>query len=50
MCAEARLSQMFNFIDRDQVFRIKGLADSYGLPSEVPADMRFKQYVFIYTA
>jgi 3-dehydroquinate synthase len=39
MCAEARLSQMFNFIDRDQVFRIKGLVDSYGLPSEVPADI-----------
>ncbi len=39
MCAEARLSQMLNFIDRDQVLRIKDLVDSYGLPAEVPADI-----------
>ncbi|MDP2754282.1 MAG: 3-dehydroquinate synthase [Nitrospirota bacterium] len=39
MCIEARLSQMLNFIDRDQVFRIRGLIDSYGLPSQVPADL-----------
>ncbi len=39
MCIEARLSQMLNFIDRDQVFRIRGLIDFYGLPSQVPADL-----------
>ncbi|OIP59905.1 MAG: 3-dehydroquinate synthase [Nitrospirae bacterium CG_4_10_14_0_8_um_filter_41_23] len=36
---EARLSQMLNFIKRDQVFKIKNLIDSYGLPSEMPADI-----------
>ncbi len=39
MCIEASLSQMLDFIDRDQVFRIKGIIDSYGLPSEMPADI-----------
>lgn len=39
MCIEARLSQMLDFVDRDQVFRIKGIIDSYGLPSEMPADI-----------
>jgi 3-dehydroquinate synthase len=39
MYLEARLSQMLNFIKGDQVFKIKNLIDSYGLPSEMPADI-----------
>jgi 3-dehydroquinate synthase len=39
MCLEARLSQMLNHLDKDQVFRIKALTDSYGLPSEIPEDV-----------
>jgi 3-dehydroquinate synthase len=39
MCLEARLSQMLNHLDEDQVFRIKALTDSYGLPSEIPEDV-----------
>jgi 3-dehydroquinate synthase len=39
MYLEARLSQMLDLINRKQVFRIKDLIDSYGLPSEVPADL-----------
>jgi 3-dehydroquinate synthase len=39
MCLEARLSQMLNLLDKDQVFRIKALTDSYGLPSEIPEDV-----------
>jgi 3-dehydroquinate synthase len=39
MYLEARLSQMLDLIGRKQVFRIKDLIDSYGLPSEVPADL-----------
>jgi len=39
MCLEARLSQMINLIDKDQVSKIKAIVDSYGLPSEMPADI-----------
>jgi 3-dehydroquinate synthase len=39
MYLEARLSQMLDLISRKQLFRIKDLIDSYGLPSEVPADL-----------
>ena len=39
MYLEARLSQMLNLIDKDQVFRIKAIIDSYGLPSEMQADI-----------
>ncbi len=39
MCIEARLSQMLNLIDKDQVLRIKSVVDSYGLPSAMPADI-----------
>ncbi len=39
MFLEARLSQMLGLIDKDQVSRIKAVIDSYGLPSEIPADM-----------
>lgn len=39
MCLEARLSSMLTFIDRDKVFRIKSLIESYGLPSEMPSDI-----------
>jgi 3-dehydroquinate synthase len=39
MYLEARLSQMLDLIGRKQVLRIKELIDSYGLPSEVPADL-----------
>jgi len=39
MFLEARLSQMLGLIDKDQVSRIKAVIDSYGLPSEMPADM-----------
>jgi 3-dehydroquinate synthase len=40
---EARLSQLLNFIDKDQVSRIKALIDSYGLPSGMPADVDAKK-------
>jgi 3-dehydroquinate synthase len=39
MFLEARLSQILGLIDKDQVSRIKVVIDSYGLPSEIPADM-----------
>ena len=39
MCIEARLSNMLKFIDDNKVLRIKSLIDSYGLPSEMPADI-----------
>ncbi|MEW6213805.1 MAG: 3-dehydroquinate synthase [Nitrospirota bacterium] len=39
MYLETRLSNMLNFTGGDQVFRIKALIDSYGLPSEIPADI-----------
>lgn len=38
MCAEAALSQMLGFIDREQVERISDLVSSYGLPVKVPGD------------
>lgn len=38
MCAEAALSQMLGFIDREQVERIGALVSSYGLPVKVPGD------------
>ena len=42
MFLEARLSQILNFIDKDQVSRIKALIDSYGLPSGMPVDIDAK--------
>jgi len=39
MYLEARLSQMLDLADKDQVLRIKSLLDSYGLPSELPDDI-----------
>jgi 3-dehydroquinate synthase len=39
MCLEARLSRMLNLIDEGQVSRIKEVIDSYGLPSEKPANI-----------
>ncbi|MEW6161721.1 MAG: 3-dehydroquinate synthase [Nitrospirota bacterium] len=42
MCLEAKLSSMLTFIDNDEVLRIKALIDSYGLPSEIPADLDIK--------
>jgi 3-dehydroquinate synthase len=42
MYLEAKLSQMLNLIGKAQVFRIKALIDSYGLPSEMPQDIDTK--------
>jgi len=39
MNLEACLSKALNLIDEDQVSRIKGLIESYGLPSEMPSDL-----------
>lgn len=39
MCLEARLSSELNFLEKNKVFRIKALIDSYGLPSEMPSDI-----------
>ena len=39
MYLEARLSQMLDLADKNQVLRIKALLASYGLPSELPADI-----------
>ncbi len=39
MHLEAKLSQLLKGIDDGQVFRIKALIDSYGLPSEIPGDI-----------
>lgn len=39
MCLEARLSMMLHFLDMKQVDRIKALIESYGMPSEIPADI-----------
>ena len=39
MHLEAKLSQLLKGIDEGQVFRIKALIDSYGLPSEIPGDI-----------
>jgi 3-dehydroquinate synthase len=46
MHLEARLAQLLNFIDRDQVSRIKVLIDSYGLPSELPEDIDVNSILF----
>ncbi|MGQ9571232.1 MAG: 3-dehydroquinate synthase [Thermodesulfovibrionales bacterium] len=42
MCLEAELSKRFKFIGSDKVRRIKSLVESYGLPSEMPADIDIK--------
>jgi len=39
MCLEAELSQKLKFIDKKAVLRIRKLADSFGLPSVLPADI-----------
>jgi 3-dehydroquinate synthase len=39
MHLEARLSRMLGLIDEAQVLKIKGVIDSYGLPSEKPASI-----------
>jgi 3-dehydroquinate synthase len=39
MYLEARLSRMLNLIDEGQVSQIKEVIDSYGLPSEKPANI-----------
>ncbi|HYA12399.1 MAG TPA: 3-dehydroquinate synthase, partial [Thermodesulfovibrionales bacterium] len=39
MCLEAKLSSKLTFLDKNNVFRIKALIDSYGLPSEMPSDI-----------
>ena len=39
MYLEARLSRMLNLIDEGQVSQIKDVIDSYGLPSEKPANI-----------
>jgi 3-dehydroquinate synthase len=39
MYLEARLSQMLDLADKDQVLRIKNLLESYELPSELPEDI-----------
>lgn len=46
MHLEARLAEMLNLIDGVQASRIKSLIDSYGLPSEKPADIK-PQSVFL---
>jgi len=40
MCFEARLSQILGIIDKEHVQRIKALIDLYGLPSEMPEDIK----------
>jgi 3-dehydroquinate synthase len=42
MHLEAKLSNMLKFIDKKDVLRIEALIDSYGLPSEAPADLDIK--------
>jgi 3-dehydroquinate synthase len=39
MHLEARLAQLLNFIDKDQVSKIKALIDAFGLPSEMPEEI-----------
>jgi len=39
MFFEAMLAHKLNFINKDKALRIKRLIDSYGLPSEMPADI-----------
>jgi 3-dehydroquinate synthase len=46
MAIEARLSQMLDLIDENLVSRIKSLIESYGLPSEKPADIKM-QSIFL---
>jgi 3-dehydroquinate synthase len=38
MCAEARLSHLAGFVEREQVERIRALVESYGLPVDMPDD------------
>jgi 3-dehydroquinate synthase len=42
MCLAARLSSKLKLIGDDKVLRIKSLIKSYGLPSEMPADIDIK--------
>jgi 3-dehydroquinate synthase len=46
MYLEARLAEMLNLIDEEQVSRIKSLISSYGLPCEKPADIK-PQSIFL---
>lgn len=39
MYLEARLSSMLSFIDNNKVVKIKGLIDSYSLPTKIPTDI-----------
>ena len=39
MCLEARLSQNIGFIGREEVSEIEKLVESFGLPSQMPADI-----------
>ncbi len=39
MYLEARLSSMLSFIDNNKVVKIKGLIDSYSLPTKIPPDI-----------
>jgi 3-dehydroquinate synthase len=39
MYIEARLSEIIGILNKNDVIRIKALIDTFGLPSELPADL-----------
>lgn len=45
MHMEARLSQKLGLIENNTVARIKALIDSYGLPTEMPADIQINDLI-----
>ncbi len=47
MSMEARLSQQLGLIDNKEVFKIKALIDSCGLPSEMPGEIEISELVEI---
>lgn len=45
MYLEAKLSQQLGLIDNKDVLRIKGLIDSYGLPSQLPGEIEINDLI-----
>lgn len=45
MCLESGLSEKIGVLDKRLVLRIKSIIDSYGLPSEIPADIHISTLI-----
>lgn len=45
MCIEARLSEALGLLDKEEILRIKLIIDSFGLPSELPKDIKIGKLI-----